>query len=125
MRLAIVAALMLAQTAALPCHVGPARAEEVVPGMSRREVVLVLGPPAAVRLERNAVVCLTYASGEWWRSRLLGERTRVIAFKEGRVIDDAVVRTERIRFHCSRVAGRWDPPMRTDVLCDDRRAARC
>jgi hypothetical protein len=125
MRLAIVATLLLIQTAASPYLVGPAHAGEVVPGMTRRDVVLVLGPPAAVRLERNAIVCLTYPTGALWRSRLLGERTRVIALKEGRVIDDAVVRSERIRFHCSRVAGQWDPPMRTDVLCDERRPARC
>jgi hypothetical protein len=103
-----------------------AQAGEVVLGMPQREVVLALGPPSGVRLERNGVECLTYESDRWrWLAHLVGERTRVIVFKEGRLVDDRLVRSIDIRFFCSRVAGNWDPPMRVGDLCDDRSAHRC
>ena len=92
-------------------------------GMSEREVVARLGPPDAVRLERNGVVCLTYEQQQhrvWLR--LFGERTLVIALKDNHLVDDDTVRTREVRFHCSHVAGRWDPPMREPLISC---AARC
>ena len=82
-------------------------------GISEREVVALLGPPDAVRLERNGVVCLTYEQQQYrvWL-RLFGERTQVIALKDNHLVDDDTVRTREVRFHCSYIAGRWDPPMR-------------
>jgi hypothetical protein len=86
-------------------------------GMSEREVVALLGPPDAVRLERNGVVCLTYEQQQHRVfSRLFGERTQVIALKDNHLVDDDTVRTRDIRFHCSHVAGRWDPPMREPLI---------
>jgi hypothetical protein len=89
-------------------------------GMSRRGVVALLGPPDAVRLERNGVVCLTYdVHRRWLWLRLFGERTEVVALKDDHLVDDDTVRTRDVRFHCSDVAGRWDPPMRPPlVTCD-------
>ena len=128
-RMEIGAALAIALVFALAWTVGPwtagAQAGELAPGMSQGEVVLVLGPPTGLRLERNAVICLTYEAGEPWRARVFGERTRVLAFREGRLVDDALVRSIDIRFHCSRVAGQWDPPMRIKAPCEDRAMARC
>ena len=121
--LAIAWLFALAWTAG-PWTAGAAQAGELAPGMSQHQVVSVLGPPTGLRLERNAVVCLTYASDEPWRARLFGERTRVIAFKEDRLVDDAIVRSVQIRFHCSRGAGQWDPPMRIKAPCD-RLTGRC
>jgi hypothetical protein len=86
-------------------------------GMSEREVVARLGPPDAVRLERNGVVCLTYEQQQhrvWLR--LFGERTLVIALKDNHLVDDDTVRTREVRFHCSHVAARWDPPMREPLI---------
>jgi hypothetical protein len=103
-----------------------ARAGEVAMGMSQREVVMVLGPPIGAHLERNAVVCLTYEPGRMWRwAHVFGERTRVIAFQQDQLVDDEIVRSVRIRFHCSRVAGRWDPPMRVNDVCAARPGGRC
>ena len=86
-------------------------------GMSERDVVALLGPPDAVRLERNGVVCLTYEPQQHrvW-SRLFGERTQVLALKDNHLVDDDTVRTREVRFHCSRVASRWDPPMREPLI---------
>ena len=105
-------------------NAGFAQAGELAAGMSQRDVVMVLGPPLGAHLERNAVVCLTYGS-PWRWAHVLGERTRVIAFKEDRLVDDAIVRSVRIRFHCSYVAGQWDPPMRVNDLCFARPGGRC
>ncbi|MBO0741288.1 MAG: hypothetical protein J2P51_07665 [Hyphomicrobiaceae bacterium] len=121
-----IAAGILAHALGVLGDAGLAQAGEVLIGMSQREVVIVLGPPIGAHLERNAVVCLTYEAGPRWRwAHVFGERTRVIAFQEGRLVDDAIVRSVRIRFHCSRVAGRWDPPMRVNGLCDARPGRRC
>ena len=86
-------------------------------GMSERDVVALLGPPDAVRLERNGVVCLTYEPQQHrvW-SRLFGERTQVLALKDNHLVDDDTVRTREVRFHCSHVASRWDPPMREPLI---------
>jgi hypothetical protein len=122
----IAAGALLAQLLAVAGNAHLARAEEVALGMPEREVVLVLGPPTGVRLERNAVECLTYESDRWqWLTHLVGQRTRLIAFKEGLLVEDRVVRSIDIRFYCSQVAGRWDPPMRVGGLCDDRPGRRC
>jgi len=111
---------------ALVWDTGLARAGELVLGMSQREVVFALGPPIGVHLERNAVVCLAYEAGSPWRwAHLFGERTRIIAFREDRLMDDAIVRSVRIRFHCSRVAGQWDPPMHVNGLGEARPGGRC
>ena len=86
-------------------------------GMSEREVVALLGPPDAVRLERNGVVCLTYEQQQhrvWLR--LFGERTQVVALKDNHLVDNDTVRTREVRFHCSYIAGRWDPPMREPLI---------
>jgi hypothetical protein len=96
-------------------------AGNLAPGMSRGDVVKLIGRPDAVRLERNGVVCLTYELHQrrFW-SHLLGARTRIIALKENRFFDDTTIRSERVRFHCSRMAGRFDPPMRGPLICDER-----
>jgi hypothetical protein len=105
---------------------GLAQAGELAIGMSQRQVVMVLGPPIGTHIERNAVVCLTYEAGSWGRwAHVFGERIRVIAFQEGRLVDDTIVRPVGIRFHCSHVAGRWDPPMRVHDLCPARPGGRC
>lgn len=60
-----------------------ASAGELAQGMPKREVLGVLGPPDAVRIERNAVVCLTYSLHEravW--SRVFGKRVHVVAQRE-------------------------------------------
>jgi hypothetical protein len=101
-------------------------AGDLEPGMSQADVVAVIGRPDAVRLERNGVVCLTYEPHErriW--SHVLGARTRVIALKANRFVDDATIRSERVRFHCSRVAERWDPPWRGPLICDARWRRGC
>ena len=124
MRWGIAAGIAVAHV--LVWDAGLARAGELVPGMSQREVVIALGPPIGVHLERNAVVCLAYEAGSPWRwAHFFGERTRIIAFREDRLVDDAIVRSVRIRFHCSRVAGQWDPPMRVNGLCEARPGGRC
>ena len=121
-----IAAGILAHMLGVLWDVGLAQAGEVVFGMSQREAVMALGPPIGAHLERNAVVCLTYEAGSAWRwAHVFGERIRVVAFKENRLVDDAIVRSVRIRFHCSRVAGRWDPPMRVNDFCDARPGGRC
>jgi len=121
-----IAALILAQMFGVFGGAGLAQAGEVAIGMSQREVVMVLGPAIGAHLERNAVVCLTYEPGWRWRwAHVFGERTRIIAFKEDRLVDDAIVRSVRIRFHCSYVAGQWDPPMRVNDLCPARPGGRC
>jgi hypothetical protein len=126
MRPKFAAGMLLAQVLWIAWSAELAQAGEVVLGMPQREVVLALGPPTGVRLERNAVECLTYESERWrWLAHVVGGRTRVIVFKEGRLVDDRLVRTIDIRFYCSQVAGRWDPPMRVGDLCDDRAAHRC
>jgi hypothetical protein len=103
-----------------------ATAGELAPGMSRADVVQLIGPPDAVRLERNGVVCLSYAlNGRGLFERAFGARTRIVALKENRFFDDAVVRSDSVRFHCSRLAGRWDPPMRAPLVCDDRWGRGC
>jgi hypothetical protein len=56
---------------------------------------------------------------------VFGARTRIIALKEDRFFDDATIRSERVRFHCSRVAGRWDPPLRGPLMCDERWRRGC
>ena len=92
-------------------------------GMSEREVIALLGPPDAVRLERNGVVCLTYEQPQhrvWLR--LFGERTQVVALKDNHLVDADTVRTRDVRFHCSYIAGRWDLPMREPLISC---AARC
>ena len=103
-----------------------ASASDLTPGMSEREVLAVLGPPDAVRLERNAVVCLTYDAHEnrLW-SLAFGQRIRVIALKENRLVDDDGVRPGSVRHHCSRIAGRWDPSIPRASACVDRRAPSC
>ena len=60
-----------------------ASADDLAHGMSEREVLSLMGPPDAARLERNGVVCLTYALHEHlvW-SHLFGQRRRVITLKE-------------------------------------------
>ena len=115
--------LALALSVAVSCS---AAADPLAFGMSRADVVAVVGPPDAVRLERNGVVCLTYAlDGHRLLSHILGARTRIIALKEDRFLDEAIVRSERVRFYCSAVAGRWDPPMRGPLVCDDRWRRGC
>jgi hypothetical protein len=97
-----------------------AAAGDLAPGMSGAAVVAVIGQPDAVRLERNGVVCLTYAlDGHRLWTRLFGTRTRIVALKEDHFFEEAVVRSERVRFYCSSVAGRWDPPMREPLVCDE------
>jgi hypothetical protein len=98
-----------------------ASAGDLALGMSQSEVVGAMGPPSAVRLERNGVVCLTYELPEqrFW-SHLFGGRTMVAALKENRLVDCATIRSERVRSHCSGIAGRWDPPRRPPLVCDDR-----
>jgi hypothetical protein len=94
-----IAAGILAHVLGVVWDAGLAQAGEVVLAMSQREVVLALGPPTGVHIERNAVVCLAYGTGWPWRwAHVLGERTRIIAFREDRLIDDAIVRSVRIRF---------------------------
>ena len=102
-----------------------ASASDLTPGMSEHEVAAVMGPPDAIRLERNAVVCLTYGTHEHtvW-SRVFG-RIRVIALKENSLVDDTDVRPGNVRHHCSRIAGRWDPYIPRASACDDQRAPRC
>jgi len=120
------AAGIIAQLLGVLWGAGLAQAGELPIGMSQREVVMVLGPPIRAHLERNAVVCLTYEAGSWARwARVFGERIRVIAFREDRLVDDTIVRPVGIRFHCSHVAGRWDPPMRVHDLCPARPGGRC
>ena len=103
-----------------------AAAGDLAPGMSRADVVGVIGPPDAVRVERNGVVCLSYALvGRGLFDRVLGARTRIVALKENRFFDDAVVRSDSVRFHCSRLAGQWDPPMRAPLVCDERWRRGC
>ena len=121
-----IAAGILAQLLGVFGDTGLAQAGDLAIGMTQREVVMVLGPPIGAHLERNAVVCLTYEPGSRWRwAHVFGERTRIIAFKEDRLVDDAIVRSVRIRFHCSHVAGQWDPPMRVNDLCYARPGGRC
>jgi len=119
----IIAGCLAVGSVAAPCSAG---AGDLAPGMSEHEVVQVLGPPDAVRLERNGVICLTYAVPQ---HRVLlhvfGSRTHVVALKENRLVNHETVRTETTRFHCSHVASRWDPPMREPLVCDDRWAPRC
>ena len=98
-----------------------ASAGDLTLGMSEREVLGVMGPPDAVRLERNAVVCLTYALRERGvLSRAFGQSAHVVALKENRLVDYDTVRPEAIRLYCSRVAGRWDPSMPRFSTCDWR-----
>jgi hypothetical protein len=105
---------------------GASSLRELVAGMSKNEVMRVMGPPDALRLERNGVVCLTYEMHEHrlW-SRLFGQRTHLVALKDDRLIDDATIRSERIRSQCSQIAARWDPPMRRPLICDDHRRTGC
>ena len=122
MRCAI-SAFALSLWAAIPFS---ANAGDLIPGMTEHEVVQVLGPPDAVRLERNGLVCLTYAVLEHRiLEHVFGSRTHVVALKENRLVNHETVRTQAIRFHCSDVAARWDPPMRGPLVCDDRWAPRC
>lgn len=86
-----------------------AYASELPYGLPRVEVERQLGPPYAVHLERNGVICLTYPSEP---APIRRARIRVVALKESRLIQDDVVAPDRIRFHCSKAAGRWDPPPR-------------
>jgi hypothetical protein len=103
-----------------------AAAGELAPGMSRADVVRLIGPPDAERLERNGVVCLSYAlNGRGVIDRVLGARTRIVALKENHFFDDAVVRSDSVRFHCSHLAGRWDPPLRAPLACDERWRRGC
>jgi hypothetical protein len=114
---ALVAAWLLGQPlAALAGELG-----ELLPGMSREQVVAALGPPDAVRLERNGVVCLTYELNRpWILAHAFGARTGLVALKENRLVHQDVVRTGAARFACSHVAGWWDPPSRAPIICDGR-----
>ena len=117
----IAACLAAALSVAVPCDAG---AGDLAPGMTEHEVGEVLGPPDAVRLERNGVVCLTYAVHEHRvLARLFGSRAHVVSLKENRLVNDETVRTQAI--NCSDVAARWDPPIRGLPVCDDRWAPRC
>jgi hypothetical protein len=109
-----------------PARAGANAVLDIVDGMSKSEVLRAMGPPDATRLERNGVVCLTYDRHEHrlW-SRLFGQRTQVIALKDDRLIDDATIRSENVRSHCSHIASRWDPPMRRSQMCSDRGNSRC
>jgi hypothetical protein len=50
--------------------------------MTEYQVVQVLGPPDAVRLERNGVISLTYAVPEHrFLLHVFGSRTHVVALK--------------------------------------------
>ena len=112
--------LLLAVSVGLPVAAGAGNLGALAPGMSEAEVVRLMGPPDAVRLERNGVVCLTYAMQEHrMLSRLFGQRTAVVALKENRLVTCETVRSQSIRFHCSHIAGRWAPPMAAFPVCDD------
>jgi hypothetical protein len=90
-------------------------------GMTREEVVARLGPPDAVRLERNGVVCFTYELNEpRLLSHIFHARTGLVALKENRLVHQDVVRTGATRFACSHIAQQWDPPSRAPLICDGR-----
>jgi len=123
---AILTHLALALSSILPISANAGSPGELAMGMSEHAVVRVMGPPDAVRLERNGVLCLTYQLHQHrlW-SRLFGTRTILVALKDNGFVDYETVRTEAIRSHCSRIAGRWDPPMRQPLICEDRWSPRC
>ena len=85
-----------------PLHAEAGTLTDLAPGMCQAEVVHVVGPPDAVRLERNGVVCLTYGSREHAAlAPIFGQRTGVIVFKENRLVNYETVRTAALRFHWS------------------------
>jgi hypothetical protein len=120
------ACLALILSVGLPACAYAGNPGDLVPGMSEAQVVELVGPPDAVRLERNGVVCLTYGSREHVvLARLFGKRTGVVALKDNRLVNYETIHTGNIRFHCSHVAAKWDPPMGPPLVCDDRWGPRC
>jgi hypothetical protein len=126
MRLSTTAVVVLCLGIVTPVRAGANTLRDIVDGMSKSEVLRVMGSPDAVRLERNGVVCLTYEGHEHglW-SRLFGQRTHLLALKDDRLVDDATIRSENVRAHCSQIAARWDRPMRRPQICGDLGEARC
>lgn len=94
-------------------------AEEMIPGLPRQRVEERLGPPTAIRLERNRVVCWVYALE---RDRHL---KRLIVLRHDHVLEDATVRTEHERFHCAQAAERWDHQRKKPLVCDSHWSRFC
>ena len=118
MRLKTTIVLVLCLSPVMPIYAGADGPREMVPGMTKNEIMRMMGPPDAVRLERNSVVCLTYDKPEprLW-SRLFGDRTKLIALKSNKLIEEATIRSESVRFYCSWIAARWDRPMSHPLTC--------
>jgi hypothetical protein len=83
--------------------------------MSEGAVVRAIGPPDAVRFERNGVVCFTYDLHEHrlW-SHVFGRRTQIIALKENGLVDRDIIRTESVRYSdaalCAGASPAWPAP---------------
>jgi len=121
-----ITSLVLVLCVGLPACAYAGNPGDLVPGMSQAQVVEVVGQPDAVRLERNGVVCLSYGLREHVvLARLFGTRTGVVALKDNRLVNYETIHAGDIRFHCSHIAAKWDPPMGPPVVCDDRWGPHC
>jgi hypothetical protein len=106
---AITATVILA---ASPTHSAPRSGQGIALGMTEPQVVRAMGRPAAIRLERNAVVCFGYPPAE----RGLLDRLQVLSFRSGILVSIDNSRSGLDRY-CSRAAAAWDlPPLHT-VTC--------
>ena len=76
--------LMAAVMSVVSISCAHAGAEQLAPGMTEREVAVIMGPPNIVRLERNGVQCLAYQPYERRFTNLIFLRdTLIVAFRLG------------------------------------------
>jgi hypothetical protein len=112
MRAQIYAITVAAILAASPTQAAPRSGQGIALGMTESQVVRAMGRPAAIRLERNAVVCFGYPPDE----RGLLDRLQVLSFRSGILVSIDNSRSGLDRY-CSRAAAAWDlPPLHT-VTC--------
>lgn len=82
-------------------------------GMTREQVLQVLGAPDYERLERNSVRCLAYrtrSSDPRFPKPLLPRDGLVVAMQAGVLVGVEHVLYSEISESCSRIAGAWDRP---------------
>ena len=108
---------------------GSARAdnsEQLMPGMTEREVVRMMGPASVVKLERNGVLCFAYEPYERRHTNFIFVRDAlIVAFHAGILVSTESARSSDIDHRCSQIAAGWDSPEEHAITCFRKFWLRC